>query len=136
MKVGRAYHERSRVQTVLVVFALKILATKLRDSAIVPPKEEADDNIKDPSNDNLGPQRATPDIQGRDLQDPTGRVLDSVRDWCGHFIMDGNENTDADDREDHEDVATHAHNAQEDGGIHANLLHQLFLVRAHQREDP
>lgn len=50
--------------------------------------------------------------------------------------MDGNENTDADDREDHEDVATHAHNAQEDGGIHANLLHQLFLVRAHQREDP
>lgn len=50
--------------------------------------------------------------------------------------MDGDENTDADESEDDEDVATHAHNAQEDGGIHANLLNQLFLVSAHQGEDP
>lgn len=135
--MDRAYHERPRVQISLVVFTLKILATKLRDSAVVPPKEEADDNIKNPGNDDLGPQRATPESQGRDLQDPTGRGLDSVvRVWCRQFIIDGNENTDADDREDYEDVATHAHNAQEDCGVHANLLHQLFLVRAHQGEDP
>lgn len=78
LNIGRAYHERSRVQTTLVVFTLKILATKLRDSAIVPPKEEADDDVEDPSNDDLDPQNSTPDVQGRDFQDPTGRVLDSV----------------------------------------------------------
>lgn len=125
------------MQTILVVFTLKIFATKLRDSAIVPPQEEADDDVEEPSNDDLSPQIFTPEIQGRDFQDPTGRVLDSVCGiYDGQFVMDRDEYTDADDGEDHEDVATHAHNAQEDGGIHANLLNQLFLVSAHQGEDP
>jgi len=110
------------MQTLLVLFALEILAPQLENLSIVQPEEAADDDSEGPGDNNRGPLGLVPDMSGARLLQPGDLVFGEIG-VLGP--VDGYQDTAADDGEDEEDVATHPSEAQEDCRIQASERHHI-----------
>lgn len=128
------YHERTRVEAVLVLVALKVDPAQGQDLAVVPPEEEDDNKVCAVGDDYASPLRRAIDVAGGDLHDPLGGLALILLDGLGG--VDGQEDADAEGHEDEEHVAQHADEAQEDDGVHADLAHENLLLGVKQRRDP
>lgn len=94
------------MQTALVLVRLKVLSPELDHPSIIPPEKAKNDNVEEPGDDDLSPLRLAPDIAGGNLHDPFGGIV------VGRVSrIDGDENSNADDGEGQEHVATHADKA-------------------------
>ena len=120
-----------------VLAALKISPAQGAHLAIIPPQEAGNDQISQPGKGDLGPHCAVPYVCGRHLGEPglvLGVVVDALVNGLGQVGRD--EDAAADDGEDDKHVAAHAGEAQKDGGIHADVGHELLLTGAPERRHP
>lgn len=120
------YHQCTGVKTLLVIFALKVLSSKLEDLAIVEPEKADDDDVKNPSDNDLGPNCWSPDTERSNVENPVLALFSLVFLPSGH--VDGQENSNTSDTQGEEHVATHANEAKEDGSIHTDQRHKLLLL--------
>lgn len=112
------------MQTILVIVALKVGSAQSYHLTIVPPEEKGNYNVRKPGYDDLGPLRLCPCVLRGQLDEP--QLLRANLVVLGD--VNGNEDADSDDGENEKHVAAHANEAQEDCGVHTNLLGQRLFA--------
>ena len=117
--------------------ALEKGSAKPYDDTIVPPDEAAND-----AGEQVGAYRKSPKLGAKNVlwchsqEDRYARVATTRRLVVRTSQHDGQKDTNADDSEDDEDVPKHANEAQEDDGVHTDLLDELLLLDLLYRSDP
>lgn len=66
----KTYHQSSSVKAVLVLLALKVLASQPQNLTVVPPQETKHDNVHHPGDCNESPMDLAPDVDRSDLVEP------------------------------------------------------------------
>lgn len=124
------------MEALLVIIRLEELASQLIDLPIVPPEEAYDDQIKKPRHGSLRPNGSPESIKRGDRRQPALPLVRIVFDPRGVGDINRYKNTSADDSQNQEHVAEHTNEAKEDGGVHADLRNEVFLLRLPHHEEP
>ena len=132
-KKPQTYHQGSRVQTALVVRALKVSSPQGGNGLVVAPQEENNNDVKTPGTDDLAPRSLGLDVE-RGHGGKGGQGIPGGHVALGEVQRD--HDAAADDAQTDEDVATHLGEAQEDRGVEADALDELGLFGAQDGLEP
>lgn len=125
------------MQAILILPTLEVLPPQLCNSPVIRPKEEADDGIDNPGTRDHGPEDLTGHELRRHLHEPAH--VEVVPFECLHVPcddVDRNEDRTADERQYEKHVAAHVDEANEYGGVEADLIYQGLLSCLNNGCDP
>src|SRR3954466_14820315 len=110
------------METLLILFTLKVLASQLEDLPIVPPKKPRRDDVEEPGDDYSGPVGFAPHVRRT-----YPRQLRCIWEVDAFRQVDGYQDAAANDRHYHEHVAQHPRESHKHRGVHPHKPNQVLL---------
>ena len=129
------YHECSRVQTGLVIVALKICSSEPVNCPIVPPNEATYDGVEHVRADRIGPEPRSVDVLGRKLHEVGDFAV--IGALVILFDQDNRQKyTKSNHTENEKHVPQHPQKAQEDDSVQAHPLNHFKFFHVFDGTDP
>lgn len=111
------------VQALLIFGAVEVSSSQTEHGSVVPPQEEADDDVEDVGANDKDPIDVARDVE----RSQAGKGRDARGHVGGSDEVDRDDGAATDNSNTGEDVPAHLCKAKEQGGVHANLVDQLLL---------